>query len=81
MVANHFGDSPPPKSKRNKVPCDETLDKLVVDALALEDERDSEEVRAYQSLVGALLYAATNTRPDIAYSVGMLCRAMAKPTP
>ena len=27
------------------------------------------------------MYAAINTRPDVAYSVGMLCRAMAKPTP
>ena len=30
---------------------------------------------------GSLLYAATNTRPDIAYAVGMLRRAMGKPTP
>ena len=30
--------------------------------------------------MGGLLYAATNTRPDIAYSVGLLCRAMSKPT-
>lgn len=38
-------------------------------------------MRDYQSLVGALLYAATNTRPDIAFAVGHLCRAMGKPTP
>ena len=37
-------------------------------------------LRAYQSIVGALLYCAVNTRPDIAYAVGMLCRAMGKPT-
>ena len=31
--------------------------------------------------MGSLLYAAVQTRPDIAYAVGMLCRAMGKPTP
>lgn len=36
--------------------------------------------RRYQSLVGALLYASGNTRPDIALAVGLLCRAMYCPT-
>ena len=31
--------------------------------------------------LGALLYCATNCRPDIAFAVGLLCRAMAKPSP
>ena len=30
--------------------------------------------------MGALLYCATQTRPDVAYAVGMLCRAMFRPT-
>lgn len=51
--------------------------------LALLDSNapDPALLRRYQSLCGALLYASTNTRPDIAFSTGMLCRAMGRPTP
>ena len=28
-----------------------------------------------------LLYASTNTRPDIAFATGLLCRAMGRATP
>jgi len=38
-------------------------------------------IKRYQSIVGALNYSATHTRPDVAYSVGQLSRAMAYPTP
>ena len=34
----------------------------------------------YKRLVGALLYCATQTRPDVSYPVSMLCRAMPRPT-
>eukprot|EP00966_Prymnesium_polylepis_P242569 5609230-Prymnesium_polylepis.1 len=37
---------------------------------------DPRLLRDYQSLCGALLYCAVNTRPDVAFAVGMLCRAM-----
>ena len=33
-----------------------------------------------ERMQGGLLYAAMNTRPDIAYAVGLLCRAMSKPS-
>ena len=34
----------------------------------------------FRSIVGALIYAAISTRPDIAYSTGMLSRVMHHPT-
>lgn len=34
----------------------------------------------YKRLVGALLYCATQTRPDVAYPVSMLCHAISRPT-
>ena len=33
----------------------------------------------YRSLVGSLLYAATITRPDIAFTVGRLCQHVSEP--
>ena len=63
----------------NKPPCDHNH---VVTAMSQEAdaEIDAEFQRRYQSLVGALLYCSGNTRPDVAFAVGMLCRAMSKPT-
>ena len=66
----------------NKPPCDHSLPLHVVEAMSQETntEVDAELLRRYQSLVGALLYCSGNTRPDVAFAVGMLCRAMSKPT-
>ena len=81
LVNTYLPDGVPSSFQSNKRPCSSDLAQLVADALSSSEERSEREIRAYQSLVGALLYCATNTRPDVAYSVGMLCRAMAKPTP
>ena len=70
------------KVRTVKFPASADLPKLV--EAALDPSRPAPPdaaVKAYQSLVGALLYCATSTRPDISYAVAMLCRAMAKPTP
>ena len=45
------------------------------------DSIDAKLLKDYQSLIGSLLYCAVNTRPDVAFSVGLLCRAMGRPTP
>jgi len=42
---------------------------------------DPDEVKRFQLIVGALLYSATVTRPDVAYPVSMLCQHMRRPTP
>ena len=81
MVATYFPLGAP-KASSELVPASEQLPQHVADALC-QDPKDvpPELLKRYQSLVGALLYCATNTRPDIAYAVGMLCRSMSRPTP
>lgn len=38
------------------------------------------EVKQYQKEVGSLLYLTTKTRPDLAYSIGLLSRYMSNPS-
>ena len=71
----------PPTAQANKVPCDRDLPALVHLALLDDAAPDTELLRRYQSICGALLHASTNTQPDIAFSTGLLCRAMGRPTP
>ena len=67
--------------QKNTVPCLPELPQQVLEAVDSKEEVDAVLLKKYQSLVGALLYCATNTRPDIAFAVGMLCRAMSRPSP
>eukprot|EP00965_Chrysotila_dentata_P020826 689333-Pleurochrysis_carterae.AAC.1 len=48
---------------------------MVEDALVSMSTRtiDPNVRSSYQSLVGALLYCSTQTRPDVAFADGMLC--------
>ena len=64
-----------------QVPADIGLNKLVEDAVLQDVESvDAKLLKDYQSLIGSLLYCAVNTRPDVAFAVGLLCRAMGRPT-
>jgi hypothetical protein len=44
-----------------------------------EDDSDHDDATEYRSAVGALIYAATGTRPDIANAVGSVSKFMEKP--
>ena len=46
-----------------------------------EDQADKDTITWYQSVVGSLMWPAMHTRPDIAYSVGVLSRYCSNPSP
>ena len=81
MTESYLPDGVGNKVQESTVPSSPSIIQEVADALCQDVEHiDKSMLKRYQQLVGSLLYCATNTRPDIAYSVGMLCRAMGKPT-
>ena len=82
LIATHApAGAARPSHQAVKTPCDESLVRHVADALSSTDPVDDVFRRSYQSLVGALLYCGTNTRPDVTFSVGFLCCcAMSCPT-
>lgn len=65
--------------KTYATPCDDNLARKVAEAARSTDPTPHSLLKAYQSLIGALMYAATSSRPDVAYAVGMLARAMTFP--
>jgi len=81
LSSDFFPDGVPSTSQANKTPADHTLPLLVVEAMSTKEPSESRLLQRYQSLVGALLYCSGNTRPDVAFAVAMLCRAMSRPTP
>ena len=62
-------------------PAASDLPSLVQSSIDCVDPVPVKEIRRYQGICSDLLYCATHTRPDIAYAVGLLCRAMARPSP
>ena len=83
LLEDHLPDGLPKHFQSVKTPCDDKLEPRVRAAV---EEVDIDSVdptlRArFQSIVGALNYCVTNTRPDIAYPVGQLSRVLARPTP
>eukprot|EP00965_Chrysotila_dentata_P081297 2684561-Pleurochrysis_carterae.AAC.1 len=84
LVETYLPDGVPSSFQKHHAPAAEELPALVEKALASQSagSQPPPDLRSsYQSLVGALLYCSTQACPDVAYDVGMLCRAMSRPTP
>lgn len=62
------------------VPFDPGLKKVLALSEPHENESDGESPTQYRSILGSLLYLATMTRPDIAYTVNFLTRYNRGPT-
>ena len=73
----------PDKIRRHPMPAD-VMDQIKKEADDQEDvnqeNQDWVNNFPYRALLGAILYLALNTRPDIAYAVGVLSRFASNPT-
>ena len=63
------------RSRTVHTPATQDLERHVTEALLTKD------IKWFQSLTGALLFAAITCRPDISWATAMLSRAMCYPTP
>ena len=82
MLSRFASDGP--KHKRCSVPYSADLPRLVIEALESSTASEPSHpslIKSYQMRVGALMYACTGTRPDLAYAVHQHCRCMSRPTP
>ena len=64
-----------------KLPYSPTFLQSVADALSMPAGSHPELLKQLQERIGCLMYAATSTRPDIAFAVQYLCRCLQRPTP
>ena len=73
-----------PKHKRCSVPYTSDLPRLVIEAFegsSADAPAYPHLIKPYQQRVGALMYACTGTRPDLAYAIHQHCRVLSRPTP
>ena len=83
-LEKYLPDGPPSSISSNCLPYTPNISASVEEAMLLK-ETDGvchpELVTPFQQRCGSYMYLNTSTRPDIAYPVSQLCRAMSCPTP
>ena len=80
IVERFLPDGPLPNVQAKSMPYSEDFLSVISDALADTEPAKPGLVSAFQERVGCLMYAATSTRPDIAYAVSKLCQCLQKPS-
>jgi len=73
-----------PNNRSCSVPYSSDLPRLVIEAFegsTADAPAYPHLVKPYQQRVGALMYACTATRPDLAYAIHQHCRVLSRPTP
>ena len=81
LVERFLPHGPVSKAQRGSLPYSANFLRHVADALALPLGSHPELVKSMQERLGSLMYAATSTRPDLAFVVHYLCKCLHKPTP
>ena len=81
IVARFLPQGPLPHVQANSLPYSSDFKQNLVDALAQPETEHPHLVKPLQERIGCLMYAATCTRPDLAYFVHQMCQCLQKPTP
>ena len=81
VVERFMPDGPGNRVQKNSVPFSKDLRQNLLDALSQPVGSHPELVQPFQQVVGCLMYAATSSRPDVAYVTHQLCKCLQKPTP
>jgi ribonuclease HI len=81
VVARFLPKGPLPHVQANSLPYSNNFKQNLINALAQTQTEHPELVKPLQERIGCLMYAATSTRPDIAFFVHQMCQCLQKPTP
>jgi hypothetical protein len=81
IVSRFLPNGPMSKTQKNSMPYSGRFLEHINESLSTTRCEHPELVGEMQARVGCLMYAATSTRPDVAYAVHQLCKCLHRPSP